>query len=369
MLYIVRSNGQLDTRPPKLDSSNNCRHVLTMPTNDANTKMIYAENKVGNLYFSPNSPADSTAGRWTHIVQNADDYHRTLTPSANSYWGVAGNYTFPSHPGWLVARDGCLCIDGTYSIRQFSIDDLNTWYESAANPGLYGGNYWLFNAGSAFAAGQSNHIAAWGMNGGGTLLNTPIYEVGYGMSFIGPAGTPTAPSFTSSGMEGLNYPVSVNTAYNMRNGSTSQVGYWQATNPESCNWAMETIWIPLSSSVGGEQTWGTYTWYDMTTPGYRFWANGGDQFSGYYASGIFASSGYITYTTSGSGFRNAMAWRLLWQPSWTDTRACRSYAQENVTVTRTNTDGSQFVASDHYNGEYSGDLGGSPKLTTVIQMA
>lgn len=341
---------------PKRDASNNIETILTLDANDANTKMTYASTRRANLTLNLDSPhTDFThytdAGPW------ADNYHRTLYPNGNGTWGVAGNYTYPSHPGWLVARDGVLYIDDSYTIQQMSIDSLSLSYGSSANPGLYSGNYWLFNAGKSWDANQSLLIAAWGMNGDGAFLNTPIYSVGYGTSHLLPSTGPGPAAFTATkGAPPYTpaYPVGLTSeSIQTRVGTTTYGGSWTATNPESCNWALEYIWIPLSASVGGEQTWGSYEFKDLTTPGYRFWADGGNPTDGYYASGMFAQAGYATIGTAGSGFRNAMAWRLLWQPSWNDSRFCTSYAQARMDVSRTNTDGSQFTAGD---GAWSGDI-------------
>ncbi len=348
MLYI--NNGSTISYEPKKDISNRIDTILTLPTNDANTKMVYAKRRdtygtlnVSSPYTTYNHNTD--AGPW------ADNYHRTINPNRNGTWGVAGEYTYPSHPGWLVAREGVLYIDDNYVIKQMSVDSLPFTFGSNANPGLYSGNYWLFNAGASWDASRSQLIAAWSMNGGGTLLNTPIYDVGYGQSHISPSTGPSPITFTISKKPtpyNPAYPLSTVDSLGVRNGTTTYSGSWSATDPNSCNWALEYIWIPLSASVGGEQTWGGYDFKDLTTPGYRFRADGGGPTTGYTASGIFAATGYTTIGTTGSGLRNAMAWRLLWQPAWSDTRACKTYAQYSWSNSRTNTDGSQF------RGRYTG---------------
>lgn len=362
MLYI--NNGSTISDQPKRDSSNNADTIITLDANDANTKMAYASTRRAQLKLNVESPyTDNT--HYTDGWPWADNYHRTLTPRER--WGVAGDYTFPSHPGWLVVRDGVLFIDGGYTIRQCSIDQLRDGIDSIANPGLYSGNYWLFNSGAAWDASRSNLTAAWCMNGGGGLVNTPIYDVGYGQAHILPAGGPGPASFTTTKREPPYYPaypVGLTTEnISTRTGSTSYSGAWSTTDPYDCQWALEYIFMPLSSSVGGEQTWGSYDFADLTTPGYRFYADSGNTSIGYYVSGRWYSNGYATKGTLGSGFRNAMAWRLLWRPEWNDTRSCTSYAQVTMNVSRTNTDGSQFSAGD---GGWSGDITGQNFLARQL---
>ena len=353
MLYI--NNGSTISYQPKKDSSNNVETILTLPTDDANTKMAYASTRAANLTLNLESPhTDFT--HYTDIASWADGYHRHLTP--HGLWGVGGDYWFPSHPGWLVARDGVLYIDGAYTAQQTSIDNLNnTGINSGANPGIYSGNYWLFNSGTAWDASYTNLTAAWGMNGGGAMINTPIYSVGYGQSHVLPAGGPGPTSFTATKRTPPytpDYPVGLtNENIATRTSSISYGGSWSCADPYNCAWALESIFLPLSASVGGEQTYGSYDFANLTTPGYRFYADSGNTSSGFYVSGRWASGGYASKGTLGSGLRNACVWRLLWQPSYNDSRFCTSYAQATMSVTRTNTDGSQFSAGDT---GWSGDI-------------
>lgn len=363
MLYI--NNGSTISYQPKKDSSNDVETILTLSANDVNTKMAYASTRQAQLTLNLESPhTDFTHS--TDISNWADGYHRHLTP--HGLWGVGGDYWFPEHPGWLVANDGVLYIDGAYTRQETNIDSLNnTGIDSGANPGLYGGNYWYFNAGKAWDANQDNHLAAWALNGSMVYIGTPIYNVGYTASHIYPSTGPGPTTFTATKREPPYvpaYPVGLtNENIATRTSSISYGGSWSCTDPHDCSWAMETIWVPLSSSVGGEQTWGSYLWSDLTTPGYRF-VGGGSTTTGFTVNGELASNLYSTYGTLGSSFRNAMVWRLLWQPSWNDSRFCTSSAQVTMNVSRTNTDGSQFSAGD---GGWSGDISGQNFIKALNQ--
>lgn len=99
MLYI--NNGLTISDQPKRDSSNDVETIITLPTDDANTKMAYASTRRAQLKLNVASPyTDST--HYSDISSWADTHHRVLTPQG--LWSVGGNYAFPEHPGWAVAE-------------------------------------------------------------------------------------------------------------------------------------------------------------------------------------------------------------------------------------------------------------------------
>lgn len=351
MLYI--NGGSTISYQPKKDSSNNVDTILTLPTNDVDTKMAYASTRYPNINFTPASPQYTyPAG----AMQGKDArYPTTLTPGGT--WGVAGAYTLPTHPGWFVVREGVLLINDNYNFSMMTLDTLNRGVSSSANPGLYSGCYMLFNAYGAWSPGSLNTFASWCMNGGGSLVGTAHDLAGEGWHPRSSPGAIPSGSFRLTSADSGIYPVQYASDYQVTTGTVNAVGSINITPPYDCHYALEYIWIPLSASVGGEQSWYGYTWYDLYNAGYRFDNGGGSTSTGWTYGAVLASNGYANIVSAPSGYRNGMYWRLLVQPIVNDGRHNVSYARVKASASRTNTDGSKFTAQFN-SGNWSSDIGG-----------